>query len=175
MEFETRDNVSIEEYIDMIRLKTAVLLGGAMKLGAIVSNVSGEQAELIYQFGENLGIAFQLQDDILDVYGDPMKFGKQVGGDIISDKKTFLRLRLQELAAQEDLALLNVQAMNANTVNKIQVIRELYDRYEIRNMASDKMKHYLNLAFGALDEITAPTERKKELIHIANQLMNRES
>jgi geranylgeranyl diphosphate synthase type II len=175
MEFETRDNVSIEEYIDMIRLKTAVLLGGAMKLGAIVSNVSGEQAELIYQFGENLGIAFQLQDDILDVYGDPMKFGKQVGGDIISDKKTFLRLKLQELAAQEDLALLNVQAMNANTVNKIQVIRELYDRYEIRNMASDKMKHYLNLAFRALDEIIAPAERKKELVHIANQLMNRES
>jgi geranylgeranyl diphosphate synthase type II len=175
MEFETRDNVSIEEYIDMIRLKTAVLLGGAMKLGAIVSNSTAEQADLIYQFGENLGIAFQLQDDILDVYGDPIKFGKQVGGDIISDKKTFLRLKLQELAASEDLELLNAQSTNAYAVNKIQVITDLYDRYEIRKVASDKMKYYLNVAFRALDEIDSPAERKKELIHIANQLMNRES
>ncbi|MEJ7558967.1 MAG: polyprenyl synthetase family protein [Pedobacter sp.] len=174
MEFETRDNVSIAEYIDMIRLKTAVLLGGAMKLGAIVSNATPEHAELIYQFGENLGIAFQLQDDILDVYGDPLKFGKQVGGDIISDKKTFLRLKLQEVAADEDLALLNVQANNADTANKIQVITGLYDQYEIRMLASTRMKHYLDLAFQALAKINTSEERKTELINIANLLMNRE-
>ncbi|MFP5079820.1 polyprenyl synthetase family protein [Pedobacter sp. JCM 36344] len=175
MEFEKRDDVSIEEYIDMIRLKTAVLLGGAMKLGAIVSNATKEQAELIYQFGENLGIAFQLQDDILDVYGDPAKFGKQVGGDIISDKKTFLRLKLQELASKNDLASLKNQAQNADNKMKIKAITGLYDLYEIRTAATDVMKHYLDLAFLALTEISTPIERKEALINIANQLMNREN
>lgn len=175
MEFETRDDVSIEEYIDMIRLKTAVLLGGAMKLGAIVSNAGEEEAELIYQFGENLGIAFQLQDDILDVYGDPVKFGKQVGGDIISDKKTFLRLKLQELAAADDLSKLINQTENTDNKDKIEVITRLYDRYKIREVASDRMKHYLDLAFQALEKINTPIARKAELINIANQLMNREN
>lgn len=175
MEFETRDDVSIEEYIDMIRLKTAVLLGGAMKLGAIVSKAGEEEAELIYQFGENLGIAFQLQDDILDVYGDPVKFGKQVGGDIISDKKTFLRLKLQELAAADDLSKLISQTENTDNKDKIEVITRLYDRYKIREVATDKMKHYLDLAFQALEKINTPIARKAELINIANQLMNREN
>jgi geranylgeranyl diphosphate synthase type II len=175
MEFEGRDDVSITEYIDMIRLKTAVLLGGAMKLGAIVSNAPDEQAELIYQFGENLGIAFQLQDDILDVYGDPLKFGKQVGGDIISDKKTFLRLKLHELATDNDLGILRIQANNDRNLDKVTIITEMYDRYNIRNAATEVMKHYLNLAFQALAMISAADERKVELITIANQLMNREN
>ena len=175
MEFESRDDVSIEEYIDMIRLKTAVLLGGAMKLGAIVANASEEQADLIYQFGENLGIAFQLQDDILDVYGDPVKFGKQVGGDIISDKKTFLRLKLQKLASSEDLLTLQDQIGNSDNKSKVELITALYDRYEIRDVATDIMKKYLDLAFQALDKISTPDERKEELVFIANQLMNREN
>jgi geranylgeranyl diphosphate synthase type II len=175
MEFESRDDVSIEEYIDMIRLKTAVLLGGAMKLGAIVANASAEQADLIYQFGENLGIAFQLQDDILDVYGDPIKFGKQVGGDIISDKKTFLRLKLQQLASAEDLITLQNQTGNSDSKNKVELITNLYDRYAIRDVATDIMKNYLDLAFKALDKISTPDERKEELVFIANQLMNREN
>jgi len=175
MEFESRDDVSIEEYIDMIRLKTAVLLGGAMKLGAIVANASAEQADLIYQFGENLGIAFQLQDDILDVYGDPVKFGKQVGGDIISDKKTFLRLKLQKLASSEDLLTLQDQIGNSDNKSKVELITALYDRYEIRDVATDIMKKYLDLAFQALDKISTPDERKEELVFIANQLMNREN
>jgi geranylgeranyl diphosphate synthase type II len=174
MEFESRNDVSIEEYIDMIRLKTAVLLGGAMKLGAIVSNATVEESELIYQFGENLGIAFQLQDDILDVYGDPLKFGKQVGGDIMSDKKTFLRLKLQELSNADDLFQLKKQQHNENSKNKVEVITNLYDRYGIRSAATDKMKHYLDIAFQALDKIPTPPQRKEELIKIANQLMNRE-
>jgi len=175
MEFESRDDVSIEEYIDMIRLKTAVLLGGAMKLGAIVANASAEQADLIYQFGENLGIAFQLQDDILDVYGDPVKFGKQVGGDIISDKKTFLRLKLQKLASSEDLLTLQDQIGNSDNKSKVELITALYDRYEIRDVATDIMKKYLDLAFQALDKISTPDGRKEELVFIANQLMNREN
>ncbi|RZL52120.1 MAG: polyprenyl synthetase family protein, partial [Pedobacter sp.] len=103
MEFEQRDDVSIPEYIEMIRLKTAVLLGGAMKLGAIVGGANTVDADLLYSFGENLGIAFQLQDDILDVYGNPEKFGKQVGGDIISNKKTFLHLKTLELAQSDEI------------------------------------------------------------------------
>jgi len=175
MEFETRNDVSIEEYIDMIRLKTAVLLGGAMKLGAIVSGATEDDAELIYQFGENLGIAFQLQDDILDVYGDPLKFGKQVGGDIISDKKTFLRLKLQELASAVDLDKLIDQAENMDNKDKIEVITNLYDRYQIRDAATVRMKYYLDQAFKALEKINTPEDRKIELVNIANQLMNREN
>ncbi|RZK73703.1 MAG: polyprenyl synthetase family protein [Pedobacter sp.] len=175
MEFENRTDVSIEEYIDMIRLKTAVLLGGAMKLGAIVARASNEEADLIYQFGENLGIAFQLQDDILDVYGDPEKFGKQVGGDIMSDKKTFLRLKLQELASQQDLSILTVQASNQDQENKVGVITELYNKYQVRELATDMMKKYLQVAFAAIDKINTQEDRKYQLITIANQLMNREN
>jgi geranylgeranyl diphosphate synthase type II len=175
MEFEARNDVSIEEYIDMIRLKTAVLLGGAMKLGAIVSHAPEAEADLIYQFGENLGIAFQLQDDILDVYGDPLKFGKQVGGDIISDKKTFLRLKLQELASAEDLGQLLEQGNNKDDQSKVVVVTNLYNRYEIREVAVEKMKYYLDLAFQSLEKINTPEDNKSELVMIANQLMNREN
>jgi geranylgeranyl diphosphate synthase type II len=175
MEFEGRNDVSIEEYIDMIRLKTAVLLGGAMKLGAIVSHAPEAEADLIYQFGENLGIAFQLQDDILDVYGDPLKFGKQVGGDIISDKKTFLRLKLQELASAEDLGQLIDQGNNKDDQSKVEMVTNLYNRYQIREVAVEKMKYYLDLAFQSLEKINTPDDNKSELVMIANQLMNREN
>ncbi|TKC09128.1 polyprenyl synthetase family protein [Pedobacter frigoris] len=174
MEFESRNDVSIDEYINMIRLKTAVLVGGAMKLGAIVSKAGDDEAELIYQFGENLGIAFQLQDDILDVYGDPEKFGKQVGGDIISDKKTFLRLKLQELANTNDLNRLNAQRLE-DKADKINNVTSLYDQYKVKEHATLIMKEYLEKAFMALELIDVPEEQKKELILLANQLMNRES
>ena len=101
MEFETRDVVDINEYINMIRLKTAVVLGGALKIGALIGGAPAKDADLLSQFGVQLGVAFQLQDDILDVYGDPEKFGKQVGGDIISNKKTFLLIKALELAKGE--------------------------------------------------------------------------
>jgi len=174
MEFESRNDVSIEEYIDMIRLKTAVLVGGAMKLGAIVAHARMPDADLIYQFGENLGIAFQLQDDILDVYGDPEKFGKRVGGDIISDKKTFLRLKLQQLASQEDLRKLSDLVRAADT-DKISQVTALYDRYLIKEEATVMMQYYLHKAFAALSDIQVPEERKRELILLADLLMNRES
>lgn len=174
MEFEKRDNVSIEEYINMIRLKTAVLVGGAMKLGAITANATAEDADLIYQFGENLGIAFQLQDDILDVYGDPEKFGKQVGGDIISNKKTYLRLKLQELASEAHLVKLNEETANEDYSNKVSTITDLYNQYEVREQATMLMKKYLDSAFFALEMIRVPDQSKEELIRLANMLMNRE-
>ncbi len=174
MEFENRNDVSIPEYIDMIRLKTAVLLGGSMKLGAIVANAQPEEADLIYAFGENLGIAFQLQDDILDVFGDPEKFGKQIAGDIIANKKTFLLLKLQELASKEDHAKLIGQFVNKNNEDKIKHITDLYHNYKIRELATQEMKNYLDKAYSALRKIAIPEARKSEIIKLAEELMNRE-
>ena len=175
MEFELRHDVSIVEYIDMIRLKTAVLVGGAMKIGAIISGASEAEANLIYEFGEKLGIAFQLQDDILDVYGDPQKFGKQVGGDIIANKKTYLLLKLKELANTEDLSALAHHALNTTTLSvKVDEITALYDTYKIKELATQEMRFYLDEAFSALTKIEVPASQKIELIKLANALMHRE-
>jgi geranylgeranyl diphosphate synthase type II len=174
MEFEERDFVSIEEYINMIRLKTAVLLGGAMKLGAQVAGATAEEAEQLYQFGENIGIAFQLQDDILDVYGDPEKFGKQVGGDIIANKKTLLLLKLKELAGDSDLQELEKQSVSQDFEDKISNTTLLYNKYNIRELATTEMRNYSEKAFNALSALAVPEERKRELILLSNQLMNRE-
>jgi len=174
MEFEERDFVSIEEYINMIRLKTAVLLGGAMKLGAQVAGATAQEAEQLYQFGENIGIAFQLQDDILDVYGDPEKFGKQVGGDIIANKKTLLLLKLKELAGDSDLLELERQSVSQDFENKISNTTLLYNKYNIRELATTEMRNYSEKAFNALSALAVPEERKRELILLSNQLMNRE-
>jgi geranylgeranyl diphosphate synthase type II len=174
MEFETRDNVSIPEYIDMIRLKTAVLVGGAMKLGAIIARATHEHAESIYSFGENLGIAFQLQDDILDVYGDPEKFGKQVGGDIKSNKKTFLLLSLQQRLSAEDHVVLEDLFIN-ETDSKVENVTNLYDKYQIKALATAEMQRYLTKAFDALNQIDIPDSQKSQLTQLANELMNRES
>ncbi|ALL07434.1 isoprenyl synthetase [Pedobacter sp. PACM 27299] len=174
MEFEERDVVGIAEYINMIRLKTAVLLGGAMKLGAQVAGASPEDAAQLYEFGENIGIAFQLQDDILDVYGDPEKFGKQVGGDIIANKKTMLLLKLKELAEPADLLEMEQQSSNTDFDDKIANMTILYNKYDIRGLASLEMRNYSDKAFQALSALAVPEERKKELILLSNQLMNRE-
>ncbi|SMD14105.1 polyprenyl synthetase family protein [Pedobacter nyackensis] len=174
MEFEEQEVVSIADYINMIRLKTAVLLGGAMKLGAQVAGASPDEAEQLYTFGENLGIAFQLQDDILDVYGDPEKFGKQVGGDIIANKKTLLLLKLKELATENDLQELEYQSVNKDHVDKIKNTTALYDDYNIRGLASIEMKKYSDKAFSALTSLNIAEERKTELFSLADQLMNRE-
>ena len=175
MEFEQRTDVSIVEYINMIRLKTAVLVGGAMKLGAIVGGASDQDAEHLYDFGENFGIAFQLQDDILDVYGDPVKFGKQVGGDIISNKQTFLLLKLKELVKDSDLVLLESQYSNTDYPVKIEAITNLYNQYNIRELAVTEMKRSLDIAFTALEKVNIEAGRKNELIQLAESLLDREN
>jgi len=174
MEFEQRTDVSIPEYINMIRLKTAVLVGGAMKLGAIVARASEEDANLLYDFGVNFGLAFQLQDDILDVYGDPLKFGKQVGGDIISNKQTFLLLKLKELATPEDLIQLQRQSDNTDYAEKIATITSLYNLYQVRELAAAEMKRSLDIAYTSLDSVNIGQERKKELSDLAASLIDRE-
>lgn len=174
MEFEEQEMVSIPDYINMIRLKTAVLVGGAMKLGAQVAGASATEAEQLYKFGENLGIAFQLQDDILDVYGDPGKFGKQVGGDIIANKKTLLLLKLKELATENDLLELDLQRSNMDHGDKIKNTTALYDDYNIRELANMEMRNYSDEAFSALSRLKIQEEHKTELFKLAALLMNRE-
>lgn len=176
MEFESRDDVSIEEYINMIKLKTAVLLGGALKLGAIIAGASAKDADLIEQFGENIGIAFQLHDDILDVYADPEKFGKQVGGDIIANKKTFLLLKALELAegdAETALkTLISAKAFNAQ--EKVKSVRAVYDTLNIQQIAKEHMNYYRDKALALFEQINVSDETKADLLTLTNQLMDRE-
>src|ERR1700744_4042413 len=155
MEFETRDVVDINEYINMIRLKTAVVLGGALKIGALIGGASTEDASLLSEFGVHLGVAFQLQDDILDVYGDPEKFGKQVGGDIISNKKTYLLIKALELAKAETLAELNnwLSASKFDNTEKVDAITAIYNSLNIRQHAEIAMQAYAEKAFTALEQI----------------------
>ncbi|QNR86878.1 polyprenyl synthetase family protein [Pedobacter riviphilus] len=176
MEFEGRDDVSIEEYINMIRLKTAVLLGGALKLGAIIAGASEKDADLIYQFGENIGIAFQLHDDILDVYADPEKFGKQVGGDIIANKKTFLLLKAFELAEGEIRTSLTTWTSykEFNAQEKIDTVRQVYDTLDVQDIAKESMNYYRNKALAVFDQINVSDEKKANLLTLTEQLMARE-
>ena len=176
MEFEIRDNVSIDEYLNMIRLKTAVLLGGALKLGAILAGASKQNAELMYQFGENIGIAFQLHDDILDVYADPKKFGKQVGGDIIANKKTYLLLKAIELAkgAQKETLEKWLATKYVNINEKLIQVKRIYDELEIDKIAKQQMDFYLQKALHVFDQVSVSDERKAGLLILTNQLITRD-
>ena len=177
MEFETRHDVGIEEYINMIRLKTAVVLGGALKIGAIIGGASTEDAALLHTFGEQLGIAFQLQDDILDVYGNPEKFGKQVGGDIISNKKTYLLIKALELAKGEQADELNafLSSTHLDNTEKVAGVTRIYNNLDIRQHAEKAMQDYAEKAFAALEQINLPNEHKQYLRDFADGLLVRES
>jgi geranylgeranyl diphosphate synthase, type II len=176
MNFEKRDNVSLEEYIEMIRLKTAVLLAGSMQIGALIGGAEQEQAGLLYEFGENLGLAFQLQDDILDVYGDPEKFGKQVGGDILADKKTFLLIKARELATGETALELDNWLNNSDVLpeNKVNAITTIYNSIGVRKLAEAEMENYVLKALNALDKIAVDKSRKELLRGFAEHLLIRE-
>ncbi|WP_114938165.1 polyprenyl synthetase family protein [Mucilaginibacter endophyticus] len=177
MSFEQRNDVHIEEYINMIRLKTAVLLGGTLKIGSIIGGAASTDADLIDAFGVNLGIAFQLQDDILDVYGDPEKFGKQVGGDIISNKKTFLLIRALELAKGEQAQTLNhwLNTTEFDSAEKVKAITEIYNQLDIRQYAEEAMQTYAEKSFAALDAINLPEDHKQYLRDFADGLLVREN
>ena len=177
MEFEQRNNVSIDEYITMIRLKTAVVLGGALKIGALIGGADQKDAELLCNFGENLGIAFQLQDDILDVYGDPEKFGKQVGGDIISNKKTYLLIKALELAKDKAAIELNylLGDKQIDNTEKVKSVTDIYNALDVRQYAETEMQQYADKAFKALDAINLPDEHKQYLHDFADGLMVREN
>jgi geranylgeranyl diphosphate synthase, type II len=175
MDFEQRNDISISEYIEMIRLKTSVLLGCALEFGAIISDVDLTQREAIYNFGQYIGIAFQIQDDYLDLYADAEKFGKQVGGDIISNKKTILVLKAQELATplQKEF-LINTQQI-LDSKDKIQQTISIFEEIGVKNEVIKLRNHYIELGLNELNKISAPEENKKKLISLVDYLKTRES
>jgi geranylgeranyl diphosphate synthase type II len=177
MEFEVLSHVNIDEYMNMIRLKTAVVLGGALKIGALIGGADVKDAELLSSFGEHLGLAFQLQDDILDIYGDPEKFGKQVGGDIISNKKTFLLIKALELADKQQTVELNnwITSKQFDNSEKIEAVTSIYNSLNIRQYAEEAMQTYADKAFDALDAINLPEEHKQYLRDFADGLLVREN
>ncbi|MGJ1204004.1 polyprenyl synthetase family protein [Sphingobacterium lactis] len=175
MDFETMDNVAEGDYIEMIRRKTSVLLGGALQLGAILANADKVQQQLLYDFGVNLGIAFQLQDDFLDVYGDPETFGKQVGGDILCNKKTFLRIKTEELATADSRSELDLllQGSDISDDEKVFRMKNLYAQLAVDQYAEDIKQRYTELAYNKLDEIAVSDAQKTELRILADTLMHR--
>lgn len=176
MEFETRNDVKEEEYIEMIRLKTSVLLACALKMGAILADASDEDAENLYKFGEQIGLAFQLQDDYLDVYGDTKVFGKEIGGDITSNKKTYMLINAFNLADEAQRAELQkwVDAKEFDRKEKVAAVTRLYNEIGIDKMAQDKIAYYFEQSKKYLDAVNVPAERKEELAKYAQKMMKRQ-
>lgn len=174
MNFESRNDVNVVDYIEMIRLKTAVLLACSLQLGAFESGTSDKNAKLVYEFGEKIGIAFQIQDDFLDCYGDPEAFGKRVGGDIISNKKTFLLLTALENASKSQLEkLTHLMSNETKSQQKVEGVLKIYNELGIPNLTKTTMQNYFDEAMLAMDQIDANEELKLPLIALAEQLMNR--
>lgn len=177
MEFETRDDVKEEEYIEMIRLKTAVLLACSLKVGAILADAPKEDAENLYQFGINIGLSFQLQDDLLDVYGDTETFGKNIGGDILCDKKTFLLINAFRLADEKQLAELNkwIGAKSCKPEEKIAAVTAIYNEIGLKKLSEDKMQEYYNLAMNNLSALKVESSKLDVLKDVVSRLMFRKS
>ena len=175
IDFETRNDVTIEEYINMIRLKTSVLVAAALKMGAIVAKSSEKDANLLYEYGLNLGLAFQLQDDYLDTFGDPETFGKQVGGDIIENKKTYLYLKALEIADESDqqkLEFFYKQKLEDNSI-KIDEVKRIFERCDIPTLIQNLIQEYTALSFNSLKEMNISEENKEKLILFGTYLMAR--
>ena len=176
MNFETQDGVSEAQYLEMIRQKTAVLLGFSMELGAILAEAGEAQRTLVRDFGTNIGIGFQLKDDLLDVYGDQEKFGKQVGGDIIANKKTYLlikALQQAEGAAREDLQHW-LQVEDFDKEEKVKAVTAIYDSLNIPTQTEQMIKSYFNAAYEALDKLPDNPQGVQELREFADYLTNRD-
>ncbi|MDD7660936.1 MAG: polyprenyl synthetase family protein [Bacteroidales bacterium] len=176
MEFETRDDVYESEYIEMIRLKTSVLLACAMKMGAIQAGASPADQDALYRYGESLGLAFQLQDDYLDVYGDPSVFGKNIGGDITSNKKTFMLINALLRAEGQDKAELEawIARKDFDRQEKVDAVTRLYTKLGIDRLAKERIEYYTREALSCLDAVDTPDERKAELREYTMMMMRRE-
>lgn len=176
MEFETRNDVTEEEYIEMIRLKTSVLLACALKMGAILAGASSEDADNLYKFGEQIGLAFQLQDDYLDVYGDSKVFGKEIGGDITSNKKTYMLINAFNHADEQQLQALNtwVNAKEFDRKEKVAAVTRLYDEMGIDALAQEKIAYYFEQSKKYLDAVSVDPARKEVLKKYAQKMMKRQ-
>ena len=177
VEFETRNDVTEEEYIEMIRLKTSVLLACACKVGAIMADAPAEDIENMYKFGEKLGLAFQLQDDLLDVYGNPAVFGKNIGGDITSNKKTYMLINAFNRANDEQRKELTkwVEAKEFDRNEKVKAVTELYNEIGIKQLCEQKIEEYYQESLVYLAKVNVTDERKKELKAYAAEMMKRQS
>jgi len=173
MEFETRTDVTIPEYLEMIRLKTAVLLACALKEGAIVAGASDADADHLYDFGIYVGLGFQLKDDLLDVYGDSATFGKKIGGDILCNKKTFLLINaMVDQTTKGELADW-INKTNYNETEKIQAVTQIYDRLNLKEKSEKLINEYYKKAVSCLDNVNVDMERKWELYKLAENLTSR--
>ncbi len=174
MDFENKESVQEDEYIEMIRLKTSVLLGCALEFGAILGDASEEDRKNIYDFGIHLGIAFQIQDDILDLFGSPEKVGKQPGGDVICNKKTLLSITAAELAkATGDIEKLNSLSSESNHEIKVLETRNLYEKLGVKGRCETKKEQHYSLALEALNRISKEINRTS-LLKLAENLFNRD-
>ena len=175
MDYECRNDVTVDEYINMIRLKTSVLLGCALKMGALVADAAPEQADLLYEAGVNMGLAFQLRDDVLDVWGDPKTFGKEIGGDIMNNKKTFLLISTMQKAKGDDADELRHWLNDPYTTRdeKVQGVTALYERLGVRQLAEDAIAHYNDLAVAAFNQVKMSDEDNQRFIDLANRLAGR--
>ncbi|ERJ81124.1 polyprenyl synthetase [Prevotella disiens JCM 6334 = ATCC 29426] len=176
MEFEHRNDVTVDEYIEMIRLKTSVLLACATKMGALLADASAEDAENLYKFGEQIGLAFQLQDDYLDVYGDSKVFGKKIGGDITSNKKTYMLITAFNRANDKQRAELEewINKTAFVTEEKIAAVTRLYNEIGVDKLAKEKMDYYYEQGKQYLQAVKLPEEQKKELLAYAADMMSRQ-
>ena len=175
MTFETRNDVTEDEYIEMIRLKTSVLLACALKIGAVLADAPQRDADLLYRFGEQVGLAFQLQDDLLDVYGDPKVFGKAIGGDITSNKKTYMLINAVLRADDRQRAELErwIAAKNFDRQEKVSAVTRLYDEIGIRQLCEAKINYYFEQARQTLSQVDVPDDRKTALRQYMNDLLHR--
>lgn len=173
MDFEQRNNVSLEEYIQMITLKTSVLLAASLEMGAILGGAGEGNCRHIYEFGKNLGIAFQIQDDYLDAFGDPEKFGKEVGGDIKQNKKTFLLLHALEVASENERTQL-LELMQQNPTDKIEKVLAIYKACGVGDWANQLKDQYLQTALKHLEDIAVLSARKQPLKELADYLIQRD-
>ena len=177
IDFEKATIVLQAEYLRMIELKTATLLAASAKIGAIIGGADDKDSEILYEFGRNLGLAFQIQDDLLDIYGDIKVFGKIMGGDIISNKKTFLLVKALEIASIEQAKQLHDQIAlkEFDHETKVKIVTEIYDQLDIKNISETLANDYINTSFSLLGKVSANNERKTELVNIANSLIGREN
>lgn len=175
MDFEHRNDVTEDEYIEMIRLKTSVLLACSMKIGAILADAPAADADNLYRFGEQVGLAFQLQDDYLDVYGDPSVFGKAIGGDIVSNKKTYMLINAMNRADSEQRRRLSewIGAKDFDAREKIAAVRAIYDEIGIDRLALEKINHYFRQSRKYIDAVSVDRERKAELMNYVSVMMKR--
>ncbi|MBO4803863.1 MAG: polyprenyl synthetase family protein [Muribaculaceae bacterium] len=175
MDFEDRNDVTVEEYINMIRLKTSVLLGCALKAGALIADARDEDADAIYEAGVNMGLAFQLMDDMLDVWGDPETFGKEIGGDIMNNKKTFLLINAMQLAQGADAEELRrwLDDTQVERDSKVPAVTALYERLGVRQLALEAIADYNARAIAAFNRVKMSDEDKQAFIALSNKLAGR--